>query len=156
MRGVAPLPRDRMEEAEPRSAAPPSRRTASMPPTRVLRSAADLPELSAGAAPGLDRRSAERLRRGATRVEARLDLHGMTQAEAHAALVDFLLRAQTAGRRCVLVITGKGEANGGVLRSAVPRWLNEPANRARILAFASAQARDGGTGALYLLLRRRR
>lgn len=112
-------------------------------------------------APGLDRRTEERFRRGRMPVEARLDLHGMTQAEAHAALGDFLAAAQDAGRRCVLVITGKGFRRGddgaaGVLRGAAPRWLNEPANRARLLAFAPAQAKDGGAGALYLLLKRRR
>ncbi|HEX7970035.1 MAG TPA: Smr/MutS family protein, partial [Stellaceae bacterium] len=102
-------------------------------------------------------RNAERLRRGELGIEARLDLHGMTQEEAHRALDDFLACAQHAGRRCVLVITGKGGAGrGGILRSAVPRWLNEAPNRARLLAFAAAQPKHGGAGALYLLLRRRR
>jgi len=117
-----------------------------------------LPALSAGTAPGLDRRSIERLRRGELRLEARLDLHGMTQSEAHRALGDFLARCHQAGRRCVLVITGKGGrgSGDGVLRAAAPRWLNEAPNRARLLAFAPAQPRDGGAGALYLLLRRQR
>jgi DNA-nicking Smr family endonuclease len=136
----APAPRRKAAPRAPRADAPPR-----------------LPELNPGAAPGLDRRSAERLRRGQKRIEARLDLHGMTQDDAHRSLDDFLARADEAGRRCVLVITGKGAVGrGGVLRSAVPRWLNEQPNRARILAFAPAQARDGGGGALYILLRRRR
>ena len=109
--------------------------------------------------PGVDRRSAERLRRGERRIDARLDLHGMTQDEAHRALDAFLARAEHAGWRCVLVITGKGRPGtsaGGVLRAAVPRWLNEAPHRARLLAIAAAQPKDGGAGALYLLLRRRR
>jgi DNA-nicking Smr family endonuclease len=117
-----------------------------------------LPPLAPDAAPGLDRRTAERLRGGALPIEARLDLHGMTQAEAHRALDTFLARAVEAEKRCVLVITGKGGrmAGDGVLRAAVPRWLNEAPNRARLLAFAPAQPQHGGAGALYLLLRRRR
>jgi DNA-nicking Smr family endonuclease len=114
--------------------------------------AAAFSELTTAAAPGLDRRSAERLRRGARRIEARLDLHGMTQAEAHRALDEFLALADAAGQRCVLVITGKG----GVLRAGVPRWINEQPNRSRVLAVMPAQPKDGGAGALYILLRRRR
>ena len=84
--------------------------------------------------------------------------HGMTQAEAHGALSAYLDRAQGATRRCILVITGKGRVseNGGVLRTMVPRWLNAPATRARVLAIAPAQPKDGGAGALYVLLRRLR
>ncbi|MGE0717054.1 MAG: Smr/MutS family protein [Alphaproteobacteria bacterium] len=112
----------------------------------------------------MDAATVERLRRGRLPVTRRIDLHGMTQAEAHGALERFLGDADRAGRRCVLVITGRGgwgagEDGGGrkgVLRRMVPRWLNEPANRGRILAFAEAQPRDGGAGALYVLLRRRR
>ena len=90
----------------------------------------------------------------------------MTQDDAHRALGDFIVRCVQRGLRCVLVITGKGlrrlaedEAGGrvgeiGILRNAVPRWLNEAPNRARVLAFAAAQPRDGGGGALYVLLRR--
>ncbi|HEV2550387.1 MAG TPA: Smr/MutS family protein [Stellaceae bacterium] len=117
-----------------------------------------LPPLTHDASPGLDRRTAERLRQGALPIEARLDLHGMTQEEAHRALDAFLARAAAAGKRCVLVITGKGgrSSGDGVLRAAVPRWLNEPPNRARLLAFVLAQPPHGGAGALYILLKRRR
>lgn len=115
-------------------------------------------ELTHGSASGLDRRSAERLRRGKLPVEARIDLHGLDQTRAEAALEDFLGSAQAQGRRCVLVVTGKGlsRPDGGVLRQAVPRWLNKPPNRQRVLSFSYAQPRDGGMGALYILLRRRR
>ena len=117
-----------------------------------------LPELAAGAAPGVDRRTAERLRRGQLAIDARLDLHGHTQEEAHRALIAFVEMAWQRRARCVLVITGKGRSaeGAGVLRAAVPRWLNAEAVRARILAFAPAQAKDGGAGALYVLLRRQR
>jgi DNA-nicking Smr family endonuclease len=107
---------------------------------------------------GIDRASAERLKRGRHPIEARLDLHGKTQAEAHHALAAFVHNSSDAGRRCVLVITGRGlgPSGPGVLKSAVPRWLEEVGLRRKILAIAPAQPRDGGAGALYLLLRRRR
>jgi DNA-nicking Smr family endonuclease len=102
----------------------------------------------------LDRRSAQRLKRGQTAIEARLDLHGMTQAEAHRALLAFIARARGDGLRAVLVITGKG--GEGVLRASVPRWLAEPRVRAMILAIEEAQPRHGGAGAKYVLLRKKR
>jgi DNA-nicking Smr family endonuclease len=107
---------------------------------------------------GIDRANAERLKRGLHRIEARLDLHGMSQAEAHQALTAFIRASRDAGRRCVLVITGRGlSPNGpGVLKSAVPRWLAEPELRRLVLATAAAQPRHGGAGAAYVLLRRRR
>lgn len=100
----------------------------------------------------IDRRTLQRLKRGNLAIAARLDLHGMTQSEAHAALARFLARAQDDGARAVLVITGRS----GVLHGAVPRWLREGENRARVLAAARADTRHGGEGALYLMLRRRR
>ena len=107
---------------------------------------------------GIDRANAERLKRGRHQIEDRLDLHGMTQTEAHRALNAFVRISRHAGFRCVLVITGRGFGpNGtGVLKSAVPRWLEEAELRQQVLAIAPAQPRDGGAGALYLLLRRRR
>ena len=114
------------------------------------------PEISHGRAAGIDRRSAEKLRRGHLPIEGRLDLHGMTQEAASGRLANFLERAESQGKRCVLVITGKGLASGGVLRDQVPRWLNLPPNRARVLAFDYARPQHGGGGALYVLLKRRR
>jgi len=117
------------------------------------------PPLSAGGGAGVDKRTAGRLRRGELQIEARLDLHGMTLEQAHRALAPFLLAAREAGRRTVLVITGKGrrsEGSLGVLRDAVPRWLNEPGLRPQIVAFCHAQPRHGGDGAYYVLLRRQR
>ncbi len=119
---------------------------------------AELPPLAPGAPAVLDKRTAQRLKRGQLAIDGRIDLHGMTQAEAHGALTAYLERAQGSTRHCILVITGKGRVseNGGVLRVMAPRWLNAPANRARVLAIAPAQPKDGGAGALYVLLRRLR
>jgi len=107
---------------------------------------------------GIDRANSERLKRGLHSIEARLDLHGMTQAEAHRELAAFLGASRDAGRRCILVITGRGLGpNGpGVLKSLLPRWLEEPELRRHVLATAPAQPRHGGPGATYLLLRRHR
>ena len=107
---------------------------------------------------GIDRANAERLKRGLHRIEARLDLHGKTEAEAHHALAAFIHSSSEAGRRCVLIITGRGlgPTGPGVLKRAVPRWLEGVELRRKILAIAPAQPRDGGAGALYLLLRRHR
>lgn len=121
---------------------------------------------------GIDGAYARRLRRGQVDIERRIDLHGMTQRAAHAALDRFLARAQDEGRRAVLVITGKGLINKanerqgddapfmrrdttGVLRSAVPRWLREGENRHRVIAHHPARPRHGGSGAIYVVLRRR-
>ena len=103
----------------------------------------------------LDRRSWLKLRRGSYPIDARLDLHGLTQAEAHDRLTAFLAVAQAKGNRCVLVITGRGLRTGGTLREATPRWLETQPNRDRVLSFTRAQIHHGGDGALYVLLRRR-
>ena len=118
-----------------------------------------LPELSHGARTGLDKSSAKKLNKGQHAIEAHLDLHGMTQQQAHVALTFFIEASFEARKRCVLVITGKGLRLGGsvgVLRLAVPRWLNEEPNRSRVLAFSYATLKDGGEGALYVMLKRKR
>jgi membrane-bound lytic murein transglycosylase A len=134
------------------------------PPTEILRSPTPPVPLALRTglpAPGLDRATAERLTRGRVAIEARLDLHGMTQDQARGALDGFIGRAWDSGLRGVLVITGKGGSGDewggtGILRRNVPRWLAEAPNRARVLAFTEAQPRHGGGGALYVLIRRRR
>jgi DNA-nicking Smr family endonuclease len=152
VRGVAPL-RDGRAASEPEQA-PEGSRSRVPVENRVSRQAAP-PALDRFA--GVDRATAERLKRGLHKIEARLDLHGMRQKEAHRALAEFVRASNEAGRRCVLVITGRGLGpdGPGILKSSVPRWLDEGELRRRILGIASAQPRDGGAGALYVLLRRR-
>lgn len=115
-------------------------------------------ELSHGRASGVDRRTLDRLRRGQLAIEAEIDLHGYTQEEAHGVLLSFISGQAGAGRRCVRVVTGRGlsREGGGVLKAAVPGWLNEAPLREKILAFSHARRDDGGEGALYVLLRRKR
>jgi len=139
------------------SASPPERPKPVLPRVAAA-SAPKAPELALGRTAGVDKRLAERLKRGQLPIEATLDLHGLTQEEAHRQLDAFLAASAHGGRRCVLVITGKGlwRAESGILREMVPRWLNEPSNRARVLAIAHSQPRHGGAGALYVLLKRRR
>ena len=130
---------------------------------RAEKTAGILPALSVKSIPpppaldrfaGVDRATADRVKRGRYPVAGRLDLHGMTQAEAHRALAGFVAGARAAGKRCILVITGHGRSSGGVLKASVPRWLAEPELRRHVLAIAPAQPQHGGAGALYLLLRR--
>jgi DNA-nicking Smr family endonuclease len=114
---------------------------------------------------GLDRQTARKLETGRLLVEARLDLHGMRQRDAHAALRKFLKWAQSKDYRHVLVITGKGAAaeerksfyqdeERGVLRSAVPHWLGQPDLAPVVISFSAAPRRLGGDGALYVRLRK--
>jgi DNA-nicking Smr family endonuclease len=121
-----------------------------LPPPVTMKSNGH-PELSHGTSPGVDRRTAMKLHRGQMPIQGRLDLHGRTQDDAYHALMSFIDGARSAGRRSVLVITGKGQ---GVLKNAVPRWLNQPPLRAHVLSFGYAQQKDGGAGALYVLLRK--
>ena len=116
--------------------------------------------LTHGLSHGIDRRQAERFRKGKLAIEGKIDLHGRTQQDAHDDLLAFVRRAHAAGKRNVLVVTGKGMTQGksvpktDILRQAVPRWLNEPAFRALVLAFDYAEPQHGGEGALYVLLKR--
>ncbi len=106
----------------------------------------------------LERRTARALARGRTRAEGTLDLHGLTQSEAHARLVGFLRRSQGSGHGIVLVITGRGGSGvgeRGVLRRVIPQWLSLPEMRSLVLGFDEAGPRQGGAGALYVRLRRR-
>ena len=106
----------------------------------------------------VDRPTIERMRQGRIEIEARIDLHGMDQRAAFAALLGFVDMSIRLGRRAVLVITGKGAVSqgGGVLRRNAPQWLMASHFGPRILAIASAHLRHGGDGAFYVLLRRAR
>lgn len=111
-----------------------------------------------GARSGIDKRTDEKVRRGRLAIDGRIDLHGLTQSEAHDALIGFVRRSHAQGRRLLLVITGKGgmPRGEGVLRSGVPRWLHETPTRDLVLAVHQAQPQHGGGGAYYVYLRRRR
>jgi DNA-nicking Smr family endonuclease len=108
----------------------------------------------------MEPRLRQKLARGRAPVDAAIDLHGLTQHEAFAALQRFLIDAQRQGARLVLVVTGKGErANGdretGVLRRNVPHWLAAPELRSVVIGFETATRPHGGSGALYVRIRRR-
>jgi len=109
----------------------------------------------------LGRREKSRLSRGRSEIDARLDLHGMTQTRAHRVLHGFLQRAHHEGHTFVLVITGKGKVGGGeaergVLRRQVPQWLSLPEFRSLVVGFEEAHIGHGGEGALYVRIRRAR
>lgn len=130
------------------------------PEARLLRQSAQtrpaLPPLAS-----VEPRTVRALSRGRARPDSSIDLHGMNQAEAHAALLAFLRRSQGSGHRLVLVVTGKGRpedslrsTDRGVLRRMVPHWLALPNMRGVVLAWTEAAPRQGGSGALYVRLRR--
>jgi len=109
----------------------------------------------------LGRRELSKLSRGRSEIDARLDLHGMTQSRAHRALLGFLHNAHRDGHTFVLVITGKGKVGGGeaergVLRRQVPQWLSSPELRSLVVGFEEAHIGHGGEGALYVRIRRAR
>lgn len=120
---------------------------------------------------GMDGKNALRFSRGKMEIEGTLDLHGRTREEAHRALRHFITARQAAGKRCVLVITGKGRTarpddlhdhghrftmpeRSGILHRLVPQWLSEPELALHVVAFHPAQPKHGGDGALYVYLRR--
>jgi DNA-nicking Smr family endonuclease len=107
----------------------------------------------------IGRRDRAKLSRGKQEIDARIDLHGMTQTRAHRALFGFLQRAHHEGSTFVLVITGKGklgDSERGVLRRQVPQWLALPEFRALVVGFEEAHIGHGGEGALYVRVRRAR
>ena len=159
IRDTAPLrPAEAVQLPSPPAPPPPPPPAATAEPARQTPPPARSPatrRLDPAGPVDLDRRSWLKLRRGSYPIDARIDLHGMTQAEAHARLGAFLAGAQARGNRCVLVITGRGVRHGGTLREMTPRWLETEPNRRLVLSFAPARLQHGGEGALYVLLRRR-
>ncbi len=150
--------------AAPRPAAPPAPAADETPPPAAAATKPHPPARPPPLAP-LERRLKRDLARGRAVVDGVLDLHGMSQADAHHALRGFLVQAQTQGFRLVIVITGKGGRappddadwfhETGVLRRLVPHWLREPDLRSTVLGFEEAGHGHGGAGALYVRLRRR-
>ena len=158
---VQPLPGRAIAPAQPSPtpgspAAAPQAPVAAQPAASPAQPPRPPAELRVGAAPGgLDARRWRDLRRGRTRPERVLDLHGRRVHEAHGALRRFLADAHADGVRCVAVVTGKGStAEGGVLRRELPHWLNAPELRPLLLGAAHPHAAN--PGAVHLLLRRRR
>jgi len=143
--------------AKPVAGAKPPRIPAAPPAPKRPR-VPEPPPLSADGFAGVDRRTVERMRRGKLPIDARLDLHGSYQDAAQADLNAFIASCAATGCRTVLVITGKGSVRegGGILRRRLPDWLNQPACRPHVLAFAAARPEHGGSGAFYVLLRRPR
>jgi DNA-nicking Smr family endonuclease len=131
-----------------------------VPPKPVPARVALAPKSPPPLAP-LGRRERSKLSRGRQEIDARRDLHGMTQTRAHRALHGFLQRAHSEGLTFVLVITGKGKVGGGeaergVLRRQVPQWLSLPEFRSLVVGFEEAHIGHGGEGALYVRIRRAR
>jgi DNA-nicking Smr family endonuclease len=164
-RAIAPLRRRKVkvkatetEDVAPPSPAKPARHTVPVAPPTAPPKRAGPPPLAP-----LGRRMRQKLGRGSESIDARIDLHGMTQVDAHVALAHFLRRAQHDGARVVLVITGKGARLGadtyserGVLKRQVPLWLESAELRPLVIGFESAGAGHGGAGALYVRVRRGR
>jgi DNA-nicking Smr family endonuclease len=145
--------------AEPKQSAPAPSKAAPRPILSV-----PAPKPNKPATPPLvtlGRRERSKLSRGKSEIDARIDLHGMTQVRAHHALLGFLQRAHSDGLTFVLVITGKGTVGGpdaerGVLRRQVPQWLSLPEFRSLVVGFELAHIGHGGEGALYVRIRRAR
>ena len=154
-KSVSPLPG---RAAEPDETVPPPRTPPRMAKSSAPSAKAPAPSVAPKKPPlqRLDRRMRQRVARGRESIDARFDLHGLTQAEAHAALTRFLHAASARGARLVLVITGKGGVRGeGVLKRQVPLWLALPEFRDLVIGFEEAHVAHGGEGALYVRLRRR-
>jgi len=118
---------------------------------------ADSDEFIEGCVHGLDPRVVRRLRKGEFAIQGHVDLHGMTREEAKAALEAYVSRARHSGKRCILVVHGRGlhsKDQVPVLKDALKRWMMTARFAEHVLAFATARPHDGGAGAVYLLLRR--
>lgn len=142
-----PVPLPELPAREERAAPAPRDETQEGPPARPK---------ALKVAHVFDTQIREKLAKGRLPLEGRVDLHGMTQDEAYWLLLSFLRRAQQGGVRYVLIITGKGSSSRGegVLRRSVPQWLATPPFRALVSGHDDASPRHGGSGALYVRIRR--
>ncbi len=161
-RSIKPLRKrvTRVEIAAEEKPAPPAKRSAtkSTPPLVQSSPPAKPKKETPPLLTALDRRTKQKIARGNHAIDARLDLHGYTQAQAHDALLRFLHVTQSRGGRVALVITGKGGRGEGVgaLKRAVPMWLTLPEFRNMVIGFDTAAIGHGGEGALYVRLRKMR
>lgn len=156
-KSIAPL-RDSpaLDESDVEESAAPARPTARIATPGIALPSPPEKKSSPALAP-LGRRMRARVARGKEAIDGRLDLHGLTQSEAHSALLRFLRTASTRDARLVLVITGKGrrgDGESGVLKRQVPQWLALPEFRSLVVGFESAHMSHGGEGALYVRVRR--
>lgn len=154
---VRPL---RKKPVTPKAALPKTAKHTAKPPAKTpavtpapLRAPRNMP-LPVTPVKPFDKGEEQKLRKGPAEIDGRIDLHGMTQAEAYAALHRFIRHALKTGRRTLLVITGKGRVGGGVLRRQLPLWLEDGELRGTVLAFTPAKQKDGGEGAFYIKLRK--
>jgi DNA-nicking Smr family endonuclease len=155
MRDVKPLP-ERTKTQPPVAPPPaPSDSAAGEPVEFEMLHSGDRLE---GRAPGIDKKHLKRLRSGDVPIDVRIDLHGLLAREARAAVREALLAAAAGGKRCALVIHGRGRHSPGepVLKKSLPAWLAEAPLGPKIMAFTSATPADGGAGATYILRRRPR
>jgi DNA-nicking Smr family endonuclease len=151
-RPIKPL-RKRATAASPaKAASEPEKRDTLAKAAVAVPAGSQSPKPPASPSLTLDRRTRTQVARGRTAIDRRIDLHGLTQAQAHSALLHFIRQSAAQEARTVLVITGKS----GVLRRQVPHWLALPDFRALLIGFEQAAIRHGGEGALYLRLRRAR
>jgi DNA-nicking Smr family endonuclease len=112
-----------------------------------------------GSVPGFDPKLMQRLKRGEFPIQGYIDLHGLTKQEAQERVTEFILKSFHAGLRCVLVVHGRGlnsQDHIPILKERLPHWLTRGPARKIVLAFSTARPYDGGSGALYILLRKRK
>ena len=139
------------------------------PPSKTHIPATELttsnPDLVIDSTDNIDNQTAKKFKREDFKIEAVLDLHGITEKDAYTRVINFIQQSYAAHKRCVIIITGKGTkphqdddifAARGILKTAVPNWLNSPEIRPLILAYKHPSEAKGGSGALYILLRRHR
>ncbi len=150
------IARDAAAAASQKRKAPEIKITPIIPSPPVLKKEIKQDYLEAGDMKHVDGSVAQKLKDGDYPIEARLDLHGRTQDEAFETMRYFIATAHSMGKRCILVITGKGVEGNGILREQFPKWLSTSGLREYILAFTHAKPQHGGDGAFYVLLRKNR
>lgn len=165
---VAPL--KNKNTVPPTEKSSPPKKHKPRPPSQAAPPASETPNQeqtpSTAGSNQVDHRTEQRLKRGQFEIEGRLDLHGMTQNQAYDALCRFIPSAHSVGKRCLLIVTGKGyqrhgdpsllERTTGILKQKTPQWLSEPPLNQYVLNIQTARPKHGGEGALYVLLRRGR